>query len=77
MGRARSTYEGEEGCIQGFGGETLGKRPLERPRPRWEDNIKMDLRKWDVEAWTGWVRRRIGTEGGHLGILLYKMRGIS
>jgi len=22
-----------------------GKRPLERPRRRWEDNIKMDLRK--------------------------------
>jgi hypothetical protein len=24
--------------------EGLGKRPLERPRHRWEDNIKMDLR---------------------------------
>jgi hypothetical protein len=24
------------------------KRPLGRPRTRWEDNIKMDLRKWDV-----------------------------
>jgi hypothetical protein len=23
----------------------LGKRPLERPRHRWEDNIKMDLQK--------------------------------
>ena len=22
-----------------------GKRPLERPRHRWEDNIKMDLRE--------------------------------
>ena len=22
-----------------------GKRPLERPRRRWEDNIKMDLRE--------------------------------
>jgi len=22
-----------------------GKRPLGRPRPRWEDNIKMDLRE--------------------------------
>jgi hypothetical protein len=26
-----------------------GKRPLEIPRRRWEDNIKMDFRKWDVE----------------------------
>jgi hypothetical protein len=24
------------------------KRPLGRPRRRWEDNIKMDLKKWDV-----------------------------
>ena len=24
-------------------GKTEGKRPLERPRRRWEDNIKMDL----------------------------------
>jgi hypothetical protein len=29
-----------------------GRRPLERPRRRWEDNIKMDLREigfWDVD----------------------------
>jgi hypothetical protein len=24
-------------------GKPEGKRPLERPRRRWEDNIKMDL----------------------------------
>jgi hypothetical protein len=24
-----------------------GKRPLGRPRLRWEDNMKMDLRKWN------------------------------
>jgi hypothetical protein len=24
-------------------GKSEGKRPLGRPRPRWEDNIKMDL----------------------------------
>jgi hypothetical protein len=24
-------------------GKPAGKRPLGRPRPRWEDNIKMDL----------------------------------
>jgi hypothetical protein len=27
--------------VQGFDGETEGKRPLARPRRRWEDNIKM------------------------------------
>jgi hypothetical protein len=26
-------------------GKTCGKRPLAKPRRRWEDNIKMDLRK--------------------------------
>jgi hypothetical protein len=28
-----------ERCIQGFGGETWGKRPLGRPRHRWEGNM--------------------------------------
>jgi len=27
------------------GGESEGKRPLGRPRRRWEDNIKMDLQE--------------------------------
>jgi hypothetical protein len=26
-------------------GKPEGKKPLERPRPRWEDNIKMNLRE--------------------------------
>ena len=26
-------------------GKPVGKRPLRRPRCRWEDNIKIDLRK--------------------------------
>jgi hypothetical protein len=26
-------------------GKAEGKRPLERPRRRWEDGIKMDLRE--------------------------------
>ena len=36
---------GEERCIQGFGGEPKGKRPIGRPMYRWEDNIKMDLQE--------------------------------
>jgi hypothetical protein len=28
-------------------GRPEGRRPLGRPRRRWEDNIKMDLRTWD------------------------------
>ena len=34
-------------------GKPEGKRPLGRPRRRWEDNLNLDLRKWDVGVWTG------------------------
>jgi hypothetical protein len=36
---------GEERCILGLVGKPEGKRPLGRPRRRWEDNIKMDLQE--------------------------------
>jgi len=43
-----------------------GKTPLGRPRRRWEDTIKMDLREvWDGME-TGWSWLRIGTDGEHL-----------
>jgi hypothetical protein len=45
VGGAFSTYEGEKRRIQYFGGKIEGKRPLERPRSRREDNIKMDIQK--------------------------------
>jgi hypothetical protein len=34
-------------------GKTEGKRPLGRPRSRWVDNIKMDLKeiRWDDMDW--------------------------
>jgi hypothetical protein len=41
-----------------------GRRPLGRPRRRWEDNIKMDLQKVGWGAWTGLIWLRIGTGGG-------------
>ena len=37
--------EGEERRIQGFGEKPEGKRPLGKPRRRWEDNINMDLQE--------------------------------
>jgi hypothetical protein len=43
MGRACGTYRRERKCMYGFGGEPEGKRPLGRPRNRWENNIKMNL----------------------------------
>ena len=45
-------------------GKPEGKRPLGKPRRRWEDNIKMDLQEVErVE--TGWSWLRIGTGGRH------------
>jgi hypothetical protein len=47
-------------------GKPEKRRPLWRPRRRWEDNIKMDL--WEVGCglWTGWSWLRIGTGGVRL-----------
>jgi hypothetical protein len=42
-----------------------GKKPLGRPRRRWEDNIRMDIR-YDGVVWTGLIWLRIGTSGGPL-----------
>ena len=47
-------------------GKPEGKRPLGRPRRRWEDNIKMDLQEVGWEVWTGSSWLRIETGGGHL-----------
>jgi len=47
-------------------GNPEGKRPLRRPRRRWEDNIKMDLQEMGWGAWIGLVWLRIGTGGGPL-----------
>jgi hypothetical protein len=35
-------------------GRPKGKRPLGRPRHRWEDNIKMDLRKIGIDG-VNWI----------------------
>jgi hypothetical protein len=32
-----------------------GKRPLGRPRHRWNDNIIMNLKKQDVRVWTEFI----------------------
>jgi hypothetical protein len=47
-------------------GKPEGKRPLERPRFKGEDNIKMDFQEVRCGAGTGSMRLRIGTGGGHL-----------
>ena len=51
---------GEKRRIQGLMGKLEGKRPLGRPRRRWEDNIKMDLQEVGCGGidWIGLARDR-------------------
>jgi hypothetical protein len=59
MGEGRNVY-------RVLVGKPEGKRPLERPRLRWEDWIKMDLREIGWEVWSGFTWFRIGIVGGLL-----------
>jgi transposase len=47
MGEGRSVY-------RVLVGRPKGKRPLGRPRYRWEDNIKMGLREIGIDG-TNWI----------------------
>jgi hypothetical protein len=49
-------------------GKAERKRPLGRPRRKWEDNIKMHFREtgWGGGVLTGFVWFRIMTTGGLL-----------
>ncbi|KAJ4443554.1 hypothetical protein ANN_05227 [Periplaneta americana] len=53
MGESRNAY-------RGLLGRPEGKRPLGRPRRRWEDNIKMDLREvgYDDREWINLAQDR-------------------
>jgi hypothetical protein len=65
MVRTCSTYGDNTNTYSILVGKSEGKRPLRRPRRRWVDNIKMDLRQ-DVVLWTGSIRLRIERSGGFL-----------
>jgi hypothetical protein len=60
MGRACSTTVGEGECIYILVGKPEGKRQLGRPRRRWVDNIKIDLRDiaWHDMDWIDLVQDR-------------------
>ena len=45
MDGACSTYGARRGVYRVSVGKPEGKRPLGRPRRRWENNIKLDLQK--------------------------------
>jgi hypothetical protein len=45
MGGPCSVYGEGRNVYRDFVGKPVGKRPLGRPRHRWEDNIKADLQE--------------------------------
>jgi hypothetical protein len=53
MGRACSRNGERRNAYRILVGKPEGRRPLGRPRRRWVDNIKMDLREvgWDGRDW--------------------------
>jgi hypothetical protein len=53
MGRACSTNGEKRNAYRRLVGNPEGNIPLGRPRCRWMDNIKMDLReiRWDGMDW--------------------------
>jgi hypothetical protein len=57
IGRACSTHREKRNAYKDFVGKPEGKRPLGRPKRRWEDNINMDLKEI---RWVGmnWFRIR-------------------
>jgi len=60
-------YIGERrGIFRVLLGKHEGKRPLERPRLRWEIIFRWTFKKWDVGVWTGSSWFRLGTVGGNL-----------
>jgi hypothetical protein len=60
MGMACSTNGAKRNVYRIWVGKPEGKRPLGRPRRRWVDNIKMDLREigWDGIDWIDLVLDR-------------------
>jgi hypothetical protein len=56
VGRACGTRGRGEKRVQGFGGKARRKKSLERPRRRWEDGIKMDLREIGWGGCVEWIQ---------------------
>jgi hypothetical protein len=60
MGGACSADGEERGVYRALVGKPEGKRPLGKPRGRWEDNIRMDLQEVGCGGidWLGLVQDR-------------------
>ena len=64
MRRSCGAYGGDRVVHRVLVGKPEGKRPLGRPRCRWEDNIKMDLQEvgGGHGDWMSWLRIVTGDE---------------
>ena len=54
MGRSCNRNGRRQECFQIFNRSPIGKRPLGRPRRRWEENIRMDLKEIGINT-RNWV----------------------
>jgi hypothetical protein len=45
-------------------GKPEGNKPFQKPRHRWKDKIKIDLKELDKTEWTGFTWLMIGTGVG-------------
>jgi hypothetical protein len=63
VGRACSSHGEKKNTYRILVGKQEGNRPLGRPRRRWKDNIKINVREigWSSTDWIG-----IGISGGVL-----------
>jgi hypothetical protein len=60
MGESCSTNGGKRNAYRLLVVKPVGKRPLGRPRRRWVDNIRMDIREvgWGDVDWIGLAKDR-------------------
>jgi len=55
MGGTCGTHRGGGDVYRVLLGKSEGKRPLGRPRLRWKDNVKLDLREMGTDG-ANWIR---------------------
>jgi hypothetical protein len=62
VGGTCGSHGGERNVQRVLVGKPEGKRPLGRPRRRWEDGIRMDLKEmaWGVWSESSWLRIGVG-----------------
>jgi len=59
-GYSCSTYGGDKNCTQGLSKETAGKEPRWKTKHKWQDDIKIDIKKHQIlkSDSTPWISLR-------------------